>query len=76
MNQLPESEILTSAILKVCAVLLLKGLVTSMAEKQDQVSSKKVFYTQCLNFYQVYTVPVHFCNFFNTLFISIFYPLI
>ena len=46
-------EILTSAILKVCAVLTLKGLVTSMAEKQDQVSSKKVFYTQCLNFYQV-----------------------
>ena len=46
-------HILTSAILKVSAVLTLRGLVTSMAEKQDQVSSKKVFYTQCLNFYQV-----------------------
>ena len=49
----PSWEILTSAILKVGAVLTLKGPVTSMAEKQDQVSSKKVFYTQCLNFYQV-----------------------
>jgi hypothetical protein len=46
-------HILTSAILKVSAVLTLRGLVTSMAEKQDQVSSKKVFYTQRLNFYQV-----------------------
>jgi hypothetical protein len=53
MHQLPESGNFDIRHLESLRGFALKGLVTSMAEKQDQVSSKKVFYTQCLNFYQV-----------------------